>query len=155
VTFRATKHLDGKHTVFGNLVGGSDVLSKIEQVSTDTNDKPQAEIRILQTTVHVNPFSEEELAKEADEERRKQRLEAEKNEMGRWYSNPSGLPAMTSSSSSSSSSTTGVGKYLSPSNNPDAQSAASKKRALDFGVVASASKRQKQTESQYGNFSGF
>lgn len=148
VTFKPTKHLDGKHSVFGKLVGGMDVLNKIEQITTDSNDKPVSEIRILHTVVHVNPFSEEEQEKDAAEKKKKEREEAAKNEIGRWYSNPSGLP----SPSSSPSSTSGVGKYMNAASNPDAQT--TKKRSLDFGAVSSSSKRQK-TSDTYGNFSGF
>jgi len=44
ITFRATPHLDGKHTVFGKLVGGEDVLTPIEgapvEPKTETPAKP-------------------------------------------------------------------------------------------------------------------
>ncbi|KAG5418141.1 CPR5 [Candida metapsilosis] len=35
-----TPHLDGKHVVFGQLVGGFDTLVRISTVETDSNDKP-------------------------------------------------------------------------------------------------------------------
>lgn len=146
MTFKPTKHLDGKHSVFGRLVGGSDVLAKLEQISTDHNDKPHSEIRILQATVHVNPFSREEMAKEAAEVAKKARLEAEKSEMGQWYSNPAGAPLGEPSPSS------GVGKYLVGSGTTSSDL---KKRNLDFGIVTSSAKRQKQSETSYGNFSSF
>ena len=48
ITFRETAHLDGKHTVFGKLVGGEDVLDRIERVSVRPGgDKPAKEIKIL------------------------------------------------------------------------------------------------------------
>jgi cyclophilin family peptidyl-prolyl cis-trans isomerase len=40
ITFRATPHLNGKHTVFGELVEGADLLRRIEAVSTGERDKP-------------------------------------------------------------------------------------------------------------------
>ena len=33
-------HLDGEHTVFGNVVQGMDIVDRIAQVPTDANDRP-------------------------------------------------------------------------------------------------------------------
>ena len=41
ITFRSARHLDGKHTVFGRIVGGLDVLDRLEKVETDKQDKPK------------------------------------------------------------------------------------------------------------------
>ena len=41
ITFRSARHLDGKHTVFGRVVGGLDVIDKLEKVPTDKSDKPK------------------------------------------------------------------------------------------------------------------
>ena len=46
VTAEATPWLDGKHTVFGRVTNGMDVVDEIESVDTDANDKPRDEIRI-------------------------------------------------------------------------------------------------------------
>ncbi len=43
-TFRSARHLDGKHTVFGRVVGGLEVLDALEKVKTDKSDKPQASV---------------------------------------------------------------------------------------------------------------
>src|SRR5215213_9235829 len=46
VTTDAAPWLDGKHTVFGQVVDGMDVVDKIEGGETDGRDKPVDEARI-------------------------------------------------------------------------------------------------------------
>ncbi|MEJ7785100.1 MAG: peptidylprolyl isomerase [Solirubrobacteraceae bacterium] len=46
VTTEAAPWLDGKHTVFGQVTGGMDVVDQIEGSETDGRDKPLSEVRI-------------------------------------------------------------------------------------------------------------
>lgn len=46
-TVGGTPHLDGQYTVFGEVVSGMDVVDAIQQVSTDINDRPIEDVRIL------------------------------------------------------------------------------------------------------------
>jgi cyclophilin family peptidyl-prolyl cis-trans isomerase len=46
VTAEATPWLDGKHTVFGKVTSGMDVVDVIEQTETGPGDKPREEMRI-------------------------------------------------------------------------------------------------------------
>ena len=46
VTTDAAPWLDGKHTVFGQVVDGMDVVDKIEGGKTDSRDRPVDEARI-------------------------------------------------------------------------------------------------------------
>ena len=46
VTTGQAPWLDGKHTVFGEVTAGMDVVDKIEGLETDARDKPRAEARI-------------------------------------------------------------------------------------------------------------
>ena len=46
VTTEAAPWLDGKHTVFGEVTAGMDVVDKIEGLETDARDKPRDEARI-------------------------------------------------------------------------------------------------------------
>jgi cyclophilin family peptidyl-prolyl cis-trans isomerase len=46
ITAEATPWLDGKHTVFGRVTGGMEVVDAISQVETDANDKPREPVVI-------------------------------------------------------------------------------------------------------------
>jgi cyclophilin family peptidyl-prolyl cis-trans isomerase len=46
VTAEATPWLDGKHTAFGQVTSGMDVVDKIEQQQTDGRDKPVDDVRM-------------------------------------------------------------------------------------------------------------
>jgi peptidyl-prolyl cis-trans isomerase B (cyclophilin B) len=46
VTTGEAPWLDGKHTVFGEVTAGMDVVDKIEGLETDARDKPRDEARI-------------------------------------------------------------------------------------------------------------
>jgi cyclophilin family peptidyl-prolyl cis-trans isomerase len=46
VTTDAAPWLDGKHTVFGRVAGGMDVVDQIEGSETDARDKPLQDVRI-------------------------------------------------------------------------------------------------------------
>jgi peptidyl-prolyl cis-trans isomerase B (cyclophilin B) len=46
VTTESAPWLDGKHTVFGRVTSGMDVVDAIEQVATDARDKPHDDVVI-------------------------------------------------------------------------------------------------------------
>jgi cyclophilin family peptidyl-prolyl cis-trans isomerase len=52
VTIEAAPWLDGKHTVFGEVRSGMDVVDAVEGVPTDARDRPREEAKIekLETT---------------------------------------------------------------------------------------------------------
>ncbi len=45
------RFLDGKHPVFGKIIEGIEVMDKIAQVKTDSQDRPINEIKILKARV--------------------------------------------------------------------------------------------------------
>ena len=51
VTAEDASFLDGKHTIFGHLVSGLDIVEQIERLPTDRNDRPQLEVKIEKATV--------------------------------------------------------------------------------------------------------
>merc|ERR1712029_1247351 len=105
-TYRSCKHLDGKHSVFGRVVGGAEkTLSAMERVGTDNKDRPVDDIIIEKTQIFVDPF--EEVDEQLAVERQKEMEEARKQEeilKGKRQLEPP-KKAYTS----------GVGKFISPS----------------------------------------
>jgi len=62
-------HLDRKHTIFGKVVGGLEVLDRLEISPTDSNDRPVNDIVINEIVVFVDPFEEfQKQRKEKEEE---------------------------------------------------------------------------------------
>jgi cyclophilin family peptidyl-prolyl cis-trans isomerase len=51
VTTGAAPWLDGKHTVFGRVTSGMDVVDTISAVDTGANDRPREDVRIESVTV--------------------------------------------------------------------------------------------------------
>ena len=51
ITVAPTVWLTGKHTIFGEVVEGMEVVNKISRVKTAANDKPAKEVRINSVTI--------------------------------------------------------------------------------------------------------
>ncbi|KAI0067792.1 cyclophilin-like protein [Artomyces pyxidatus] len=140
-TFKATPHLDKKHTVFGKLVGGEDVLNALEKLPRkDGTERPSKPVRITEVVIYQDPFEEyktrlaKKLAKKAEAEdlSRTEQLQPKQKEGDdiNWFGVKVGLDTSNGSNTTGS----GVGKYLNlkrPA--PAATGETQKKRKLGFG----------------------
>ncbi|KAL7905790.1 cyclophilin-like protein [Trichoderma velutinum] len=76
ITYKATPHLDRKHTIFGRVESGLDVLAKMEDVPTDGSNRPLNKIVIKDIVVFVDPFEEFQTQK-----KEKERLDRQQEEI--------------------------------------------------------------------------
>lgn len=141
ITFRSAHHLDGKHTVFGKVVGGLDTLDKMEKVETNKHDKPKEEIKIEDIVIFVNPFEEvdEELKKEREDEVTRIAAEAEAERKKNARKEKEIVKPKTFKS--------GIGKYINPS--------IVQKHSLDDQLSETAKKKAKITQGKFGDFSNW
>ncbi|RFU24840.1 hypothetical protein B7463_g11494, partial [Scytalidium lignicola] len=75
ILYRPAKHLDNKHTIFGRVVGGLDVLQTMENTPTDGSDRPIKDIVIENVVVFVDPFEEFQRQKRENDEKVKEKEE--------------------------------------------------------------------------------
>ena len=111
VLYRPAKHLDRKHTVFGKVIGGLDVLSAIEAVSVDEKDRPEKEITIEGVEVFVDPF--EEFQKEKIERGEGEKIRKAAGERTDEFTTWTGKRIRGDGERVNGNGVTGVGKYLS------------------------------------------
>ncbi len=90
ITLKETPWLNGKHTVFGEIVIGQDVVDSIGVVKTGPRDKPESEIKMLEVNIirkgsDAKGFDTEtaftgKLKALEEEKEEKERLEKERSE---------------------------------------------------------------------------
>lgn len=56
--------MENKHTIFGEVVEGFDILDKINQLAVNEDLRPYCNIRIIHTYVVFNPFRDEDVEAE-------------------------------------------------------------------------------------------
>ncbi|XP_030378297.1 RING-type E3 ubiquitin-protein ligase PPIL2 [Scaptodrosophila lebanonensis] len=135
ITYRSCKHLDGKHTIFGKLVGGLETLQKMENIEVDNKDRPIEDIIIENVQVFVNPFEEAvaQLAKEREDEAAAKQETVANAEKQKRLKEP--LKVYRE----------GVGKYLKLSG--------PKKPELE--VASQPASKKKKITNDFGNFSSW
>lgn len=79
--YRKAAHLDRKHTVFGRVVEGLDVLDRLEKVEVGDGNRPIEDVVIENVTVYVDPF-EDFLKARSEKEAEEARLEKVRREGG-------------------------------------------------------------------------
>ncbi|EIN14110.1 cyclophilin-like protein [Punctularia strigosozonata HHB-11173 SS5] len=147
ITFRATPHLDRKHTVFGKLVGGENVLDALERLPLkDGTERPAKAVRITEAIIYQDPFEDykvrlaKKLAKKAEAAANPQaKADQEKKEGDdvNWFGVKVGQgPEHTQGTEAAG----GVGKYLNLGTKRNVDAADStgeeegkKKRRIGFG----------------------
>ncbi|KAK6350188.1 Peptidyl-prolyl cis-trans isomerase cyp8, variant 2 [Orbilia brochopaga] len=115
ILYRAQAHLDRKHTVFGKVVGGLDVLERMETAPTDSDDRPIKEIKIEEVVVFVDPFEEfqkERVQKEEEEKAAEEVKKAGGTEDDRTTWTGKRLRTAGEGQKGGSGGGLGVGKYL-------------------------------------------
>jgi cyclophilin family peptidyl-prolyl cis-trans isomerase len=51
VTAEDASFLDRKHTIFGHVISGMDVVESIEASKTDRSDRPVEEVKIIKASI--------------------------------------------------------------------------------------------------------
>ncbi|KAG9043744.1 Peptidyl-prolyl cis-trans isomerase cyp8 [Tulasnella sp. UAMH 9824] len=156
ITFRATPHLDGKHTVFGKLVGGEEILAAMEATPVQPGtDKPAKPIKITEVVIYQDPF--EEYKKRVANKIQKQAETLSSSKSGgsgdkakdkvNWFGEKIG------ESSNSGPKSGGVGKYLKSGGPPSSTSSVIGKRntaVADMGV--GIDDKKKKRKMGFGDF---
>lgn len=144
ILYKSANHLNFKHTVFGNVVGGMTTLATMEKVPADVDDgdRPLEDIKLLNVSIFVNPYTEPD---EEEQKEEKKIVDVDNDKVGSWYSNPG-------TGATGTVSTGGVGKYVKARTSGADPTAGS-------GVGADLTTKRRKVEApssvQYTNFSGW
>mmetsp|Transcript_6635 Transcript_6635/g.16912 ORF Transcript_6635/g.16912 Transcript_6635/m.16912 type:complete len:553 (-) Transcript_6635:44-1702(-) len=137
VSLKSCEHLDLKHSIFGRVVGGLQLLTAFNEWETDAKDKPIKEIKLIRTEVFKNPF------KEALEEKDKPKVEKVVDPVATWFSNRRDPMEEHKNRNAST-----VGKYLEDSRPLPGEKRKSQDipdEELDYVNVAQKSKKVRQS----------
>jgi peptidyl-prolyl cis-trans isomerase-like 2 len=148
ITYRQANHLDRKHTIFGRVVGGLDVLQKLENAPVDGSSRPVDDIIMENIVVFVDPFEEfqkqkhekDEMEKEREEIRRQGGTEDDKTTWTGKRIRGDGTVVQLQQSSA-------VGKYLKASTDTS-----NGKIAVEDELLEAEPAKKKAKSAGFGNF---
>jgi cyclophilin family peptidyl-prolyl cis-trans isomerase len=60
ITLGSCKDFDGKHSIFGEVMDGIDILEKINSTFVNEKHEPYQPVKILHTLIVYDPFSEDD-----------------------------------------------------------------------------------------------
>ncbi|KAG6832309.1 hypothetical protein H0H92_003542 [Tricholoma furcatifolium] len=148
-TNMSTPHLDKKHTVFGKLVGGEEVLDLLEKLPLkDGTERPAKSVRITEVAIYQDPFDDykkrlaNKLAKKAQTNQGGKDISTEKKDGDEinWFGVKVGAGTVPPENATASS---GVGKYL------------NLKRPQDNLASGGVDDSRKKRKTGFGDFSGW
>jgi len=156
ITYRTASHLDRKHTIFGRVLDGIDVLRKLEDVPVDSDDRPKEEVKIIEAVVYVDPFEEFWKHKREGDEAEQEKAERKKGDDERttWTGK-----RIRSDGKVQDDSGGGVGKYLKAAMSTSAVQPPKEDEIVeyvhdDYEVVQPA-KKKARGGVRFGNFEGW
>ncbi|KAG0648874.1 Peptidyl-prolyl cis-trans isomerase 2 [Hyphodiscus hymeniophilus] len=79
IIYKPAGHLDRKHTIFGKVVGGLDVLQKLENAPVGGGDRPLNPIIMENVVVFVDPFEEFQKQKRDNDAAEKEKAEIQRS----------------------------------------------------------------------------
>eukprot|EP00977_Amphora_coffeiformis_P025492 scaffold20209_cov182-Amphora_coffeaeformis.AAC.2 len=141
ICFGKCPHLDRKHSVFGQVVRGLDILDQMEHVGSDIADKPNTRLIIERTEIIANPVETAQVKEKARIAKLQQKRQKSKK-------NDNSVKKPKTSDTTAAATDSAIGKYL---QNRLAPGKTSESSILTPPPPKSAPKKK----STFGNFSGW
>lgn len=150
ITYNRAEHLNRKHTIFGRVVGGLDVLQKLENAPVGAGDRPIDDIVMERVVVFVDPFEEFQKQKREKDEAEKEAAEivrqgGTEDDRTTW----TGKRLRADGTVIQEQKGSGIGKYLNAANNTGFERATAEDDFPEEPV------KKKAKSGGFGNFDGW